>query len=296
MSMTRRSIVTIPTDPSQFGPLQAKPRALLGLAMSGLSAWFAEHLGVSYSQLLTRHRIGFVFTNVHLDFAHPDVRFADADRLTASAHLTASDTAKYLHLEVDITAPPRAVGGRSRQVANYRADLRVVTIFEDVTLVGEPGLLPAWLHERFQPSEVYVPDRAAIARVSTAPSGKPLDAQGTTAITVLRSHCEVADQWSYPELLELMTAARESLFLDDTVPADVARLAVALPIRSTTAVFRRAMFVYDSCRVTTQAYLLEHHDGHDGAVMFSHEVHDSATSELCLTAWEILGPPSLPGG
>jgi hypothetical protein len=284
--VSRLALVTIPTDPSQFGPVQIKPRALLGLAMSGLSAWFDEHLKVSYSHLLTRHRTGFVFTNVHLDYAYPDVRFADAGQLTATAKVTASDSAKYLHLDVDIDALDRT-DGEARRVAAYRADLRSIEICEDMTMAGDPGLLPAWLCERFQPTEIYSPDRAAIARASTAPAGRPLDAQATTTVTLTRSHCEVADQWSYPELMELLTTAREHFFLDDSIPAEIGRLAVAAPIRSMAAVFQRSMYVFDSCRIITRAYVLPEQQD---AVMFGHEVHDPVHPGQCLTAWEILRP------
>lgn len=106
-------------------------------------------------------------------------------------------------------------------------------------MAGEPGLLPAWLYERFRPTEIYSPDRAAIARGRDRAVRQTLDAQATTTVTLTRSHCEVADQWSYPELMELLTTAREHFFLDDSIPAHIGRLAVATPIQSMAAVFQR---------------------------------------------------------
>jgi hypothetical protein len=103
--------------------------------------------------------------------------------------------------------------------------------------------------------------------------------------TLFRSHCDVADQWSFIELFELLTQARENLYVQHNTPTEAVRLAVAAPTRSVFALLRRPMFAFDPCTVTTRAF---HADHRTGAVVFAHTVRRPPAATPCMTAWELL--------
>lgn len=279
--MPRAVTFEVPADPTQFVAAQVRPRALLELSMQAFARWLAAHV-VPYSRLLGEHRIGFVFTTVQLDYALPHLRFTDTDRLEVTGRVAVSDSAKYLRLAVDFQAP--AATAARRPVGSFEANLRVVAVLEDLCLTGVPGILPEHLLARFQPEEVYRPDRAAIAAVATPPAGEPILDEVSYESTLYHSQCEVADQWSFIEVIESLAMARERIFLMDSVAPDLAKLAVRSPVRGVVAVFHRAMFVFDTCRIRTRAISSNGPD----EVVFRHTVHDPAHSADCVTAWETL--------
>lgn len=285
--MPRTITFETPTNPTQFGPDQIRPRVLLGLAITSLGRWFAAHL-VPYSRLLNDYRTGFVFTTVQLDNALPDLRFADADWLAVTSRVTVSNSAKYLQLTVDIHSRLHTQESATRRVASFQADLRVVTIVESQALTGTPGTLPGPLYARFLPEEIYQPDRTAIARAATPPEGKEIFNSNGQETILCRSHCEVADQWSFIEVLELLTTARERLFVQGAVPAAVGHLAVAQPVRNIVGVFHRAMYVFDTCRITTRVVSSP---AEDTSLTFTYSLHDPARPGTCVTAWETVSMP-----
>jgi hypothetical protein len=290
--MPRAITFETPTGPTQFGPEQIRPRVLLGLAMTSLGCWFAAHL-VPHSRLLNDYRTGFVFTTVQLDNALPDLRFADADWLAVTSRVTVSDSAKYLHLTVDIDARLDTQESATRRVASFNADLRAVTVVESEALTATPGTLPGPLYARFLPEEIYQPDRTAIARAATPPEGKEIFNSNGQETILCRSHCEVADQWSFIEVLELLTTARERLFLQSGVPAAVGRLAVAHPVRNIVGVFHRSMYVFDTCRISTRVLTSS---TEDSRLTFTYSLDDPARPGTCVTAWEnVTMPEGNPG-
>jgi hypothetical protein len=284
--MPRAVTFDVPTDPTQFDPLQIRPRVLLGFSVSALARWFAAHVA-SYPALLSEHRTAFAFTVVQLDYALPHLRFTDADWLAVTGRLMVADSAKYVRLTVDFHA--RGGATDPRPVASFQTDLRVVTIVEDHGLTALPGLFPENLLAKFLPDEVYRPDRAAIAATATPPTGEQILGEVSRDSTLCRSQCEVADQWSFIEVIEALTAARERLFLLDTAAPTLAKLAVRLPLRGVTAVFHRAMFVFDTVRIRTRA--IAGPNGSDNLV-FLHTVHDPSHEVDCVTAWETLTEPA----
>lgn len=290
--MVREITFEHPVDPSQFGPEQIRPRALLALAMSGLSRWFATCL-VPYSRLLSEHHTGLVFTHASLRRAAPDLRFRDADWLGVTARVSMSDSAKYLHLAVEFGARRDAGTGGHRPVASFDADLRVVSIEEGHALTALPGMLPDHLLALFEPTEIYEPDRAALTAVSMPPTGAEVLAAGFE-VPLVRSDCEVADQWSFIEVAELATRARERLRHLDTTPetiARIARIAAAGPVARLDAVFDASLYVFDVCSVATRVLVQK-----SGDVVFLHTFTDAAHNRRCATVWELIapGPRSLP--
>lgn len=191
-------------------------------------------------------------------------------------------------MDAAIRAGDQADAPAQQPVGRVRADLRIVSVVEGEALTAVPGALPATLLGAFSSDEIYQPDRAAITRESSPPSGTEIAPPASFEVSLYRTHCEVADQWSFIEVVELLTAARERLYVQDTAPAGVGKLAVGLPVRSIVAVFHHAMFVFDACKITTRAVHAD--DGPGDGVAFVHTVGYPDSAGTCVTAWEILRP------
>lgn len=97
----------------------------------------------------------------------------------------------------------------------------------------------------------------------------------------------MADQWSFIEVIEMLTAARERLFLAEGLPMEAAHLAVAHPTRSLTVIFHRPLYLFDQYEITTR---LMFDAGDRAAPIFRYDIVDSAHGADCVAAWELLEP------
>jgi hypothetical protein len=266
----------VPVEPTLFSPLQLRPRAVLGLAISGLSRWLATHL-VSYPELLGKHRIGMVAAAVRLDYARPHLRFDEADWLTTTATLAVSTTGTWLRLRAELTTS-------TRPAATVFLELRPVDLGDDPDgMSALPGSLPEGLLGGFAVEERFTADPRATVSAAVPPrTGTALGETASYPVHLYRSHCEVADQWSFIEVAELLTRARERLFLNDPRPSDRLRLAVSAPVRSFSALLRRPMYAFDEGTGTVRAF-----DAPDGAV-FVHSLRRSSATKPNVSAWELM--------
>jgi hypothetical protein len=266
----------VPAEPTLFSPLQLRPRAVLGLAISGLSRWLATHL-VSYPELLGKHHIGMVAAAVRLDYAQPQLRFDDADWLTMTATLAASTTGTWLRLHAELATAVRPA-------ATVALDLRPVDLSDDPHgMSALPGSLPAHLLSGFAADQRFTADPRATVRAAVPPqTSTALGETSCYPVHLYRSHCEVADQWSFIEMAELFTRARERLFLGDPRPADRLRLAVSAPVRTFSALLRRPMYAFDEGTGSVGAF-----DAPGGAV-FVHSLRRSSARTPNISAWELV--------
>ncbi|MGW1198634.1 hypothetical protein ACWD4B_22760 [Streptomyces sp. NPDC002536] len=267
-----------PLYPTRFSPLQLRPRALFDLAANGLARWFAEHL-TPFPHLVHKHRTAVVVRTARLDYTTPDLRFADTPWLDVRARLATDGPGEWLVLTMDYEA-----GGRT--AARVRLVLRVLGVAEPGTLSAEPGALPPDLLAGFTAAERLSPHTFREQARTRQPFalGPELLAPREWETTLLRSQCEVADQWSFIEMIELATTARERLF---TTPGPTVLPAVRAPIRSLVAFFRRPMFVFDTCRTVTHT----HHTPQPGRTVFRHDIahaDPSRTAAATLRVWELL--------
>ncbi|UJB43041.1 hypothetical protein [Streptomyces sp. A1-5] len=276
--MTSPIVFREPLYTTQFSPLQLRPRALLDLASNGLARCLAEHL-VPISELVHQHDTAIVVRTVHLDYLAPDLRFADASWLGIRAQMTASETGEWLGVTVDYRAG-------HRPAARARLILRVLTVADPDSLAAQPGRLPDYLLVRF-PTDQRRPhdefrDRARIEQPFE--TGPELLVPQEWETTLTRSHCEVADQWSFFEMVELAATARERLFDIPDLPADARHQAVGAPVRRIIASFQRPMFVFDRCRTLTRAHRTS--TGNDA--VFEHAIHAATGDKPHLRVWELL--------
>jgi len=284
LKLNRTIAFETPTNPLQFDAQQIRPRVVLGLSITALARWFATHL-VPYPRLVHDYRSGFVFTTTRLDSALPVLQFSDAEWLAVAGQATLSDSAKYLHLRSDIAARRQNESHASRHVATFEADMRIVNVVEPHALTALPGTLPESLAAKFKPEEIYHPDRTAIARASTPPEGTEIFHHTGPETTVCRSHCEVADQWSFIEVTELLTTERERLFSSGAAPDHISRMAVANPMRSITSVFQRALYTFDTFQVITRVLT---NPSDETKLVFLYTLTEPSRQETCVTTWEEL--------
>ncbi|MGW0995652.1 hypothetical protein [Streptomyces sp. NPDC002520] len=246
------------------------------MAISGLARWLATHL-VPYPDLLGKHHTGLVAAAVRLDYDRPHLRFHDADWLTATVTLEVSETGTWMRLRTKVTTP-------AGPAATAVLELRPVNLGDErESMSALAGCLPEQLLSAFAVEERFTADPRAATRAAVPPkSGAELSEAAQYPLQLYRSHCEVADQWSFIEMSELFTQARERMFFGHPQPPDRLRLAVSAPVRSFSALLRRPMYSFDECTGTTRAF-----DAPNG-VVFVHALRRSSATGPNISAWELI--------
>lgn len=264
-----------------FSPSQLRPRSLLTMMSGGFARWMATHVA-PFGELIAEHHTAVVVQSLEIDYAYPSLRFEDAVWLSAATRMRTFECAEWLHLTTDFRAGDRLV-------ARGRLMIRVLALAGDESLAARPSVLSARLRRRFADDEVIpAEERRNFAGSAPAMVGEMILPAQEWRTPLLRSHCEVADQWSFVEMAEVATCARERLFTTEMASSPVVREALSSLCRNVRAVFRRPMFVFDECAITTAA-----RPAADGAgVVFIHNVSPVSSSRPHLTVWETLYPGS----
>jgi hypothetical protein len=192
--------------------------------------------------------------------------------------MNASRAGDWLRLHTTFT-------GGDRPAADVHVQLRLVNLTGDEAMSAAAGTLPPDLLARFAADELFQADPRAAVRAAVPPAtGMALTDPTRYEFSLYRSHCEVADQWSFIEMAELLTQARERYFLDHPDPSDQLRLAVSAPVRTFSASLRRPMYAFDHAEGTTAAF-----DAAGGPV-FVHTLSRAQAASPNLKAWEQIDP------
>jgi len=256
-----------------FSPLQLRPRMLLGHVSSGFSRWLAEYV-TPFPSMLDTYGSAVVVASVRIDYATPCPGFSDAPWLTVRCGLRVHPSGKWMYVDIDCTAD-------GRPVAHVFTTMRVLAVADGDSLSASPGVLHPELHKAFTPAETAAAPRPAAPNPGEGTAVLP-PTQWRTFIS--RSHAEVADQWSFIEMIELATQSRDRLFAERLHAPLPPRQVIGTPTRTLHAVFRRPMFVYDPCVVTTSA----HRD--PAALYFHHRIGLPDSARPHLTVWETVDP------
>ncbi|WP_416971120.1 hypothetical protein [Streptomyces sp. 4F14] len=275
MTVPRRISYTEPGTTTMFSPLQPRPRMLLGHVSSGLSRWLAEYV-TPFPSMVDTYGSAVVVSSVRIDYATPCPGFSDAPWLTVRFGLRVHPSGKWINAEIDCAAD-------GRPVASVSATMRVLVVADGDSLSASPGVLHPELRKAFTPAETVATPHPA----NPCPGGATVVLPAREWRTFIsRSHAEVADQWSFIEMIELATQARDRLFAEKLHAPLPPRQVIGTPTRSLYAAFRRPMFVYDPCVVTTSA-----HRGPDASgLYFQHRIGPPDAPRPCLTVWETLDP------
>ncbi|WP_194837602.1 hypothetical protein [Nocardia sp. XZ_19_369] len=279
--MPRQVEFDVALTTTQFSPFQLRPRILLELMSEGFARSMVTHI-VPFRELLIEHRTAVVVQLASIDYRAPDLRFDEAEWLTTRASLRTSPTGDRLCMNIHFHAG-------SREVAQGALILRVVRLADADSFAARPGVLPEEVRARFTDEDVHNQDLRQALQDTAAdmPTGTP-DLLREWRTLLCRSHCEVADQWSFIEMIELATQARERLSDDAAGGSSTRQLVMVAPLRALRALFRRPMFVLDECAIVTSV----HTRGNGAGVTCRHEVGQPGHIGTHLTVWEQLGEPT----
>jgi hypothetical protein len=271
--MGRQISYAEPGVTTMFSPLQLRPRALLGLVLPCFARWLAEYV-TTYPAMVETYRSAVVIASTRIEYAAPHPGFTDVPWLTVRSALSIDPKGEWIQVEVDCSAG-------ERPAAHVSTALRVLAVAGDDSLAARPGVLHPALRKKFTEAETL-----ATPRLPDPHPGHPTAVLPPThwSTFISRSHAEVADQWSFIEMVELATQARERLFVQDLHAPLPPRQVVGIPTRTLHAVFRRPMYVYDQCRVTSCANL----DPETSQLYFHHRIGPPDAARPHLTVWETL--------
>jgi hypothetical protein len=271
--MPREISYTEPVVTTMFSPLQLRPRTLLGLVSPCLARWLAEYV-TTFPAMVDTYRSAVVVASLRIVYAAPHLRFTDASWLTVRSGLRVDRRGEWLQVDIDCAAGDRSV-------AQVGATMRVLTVTDGGSLAASPGVLHPDLRKRFTPAETVTAFPQPDPEPTLAAAVVPPQCWQTF---ISRSHAEVADQWSFVEMVELATQARERLFVEHRHDPLPSRHVVGTPTRTLRAVFLRPMFVYDPCQVTSSAHL----DRDTSTLCFRHQIGHPSSPRPQLTVWETL--------
>ncbi|SDJ70214.1 hypothetical protein [Streptomyces indicus] len=264
-----------PGTTTMFSPLQLRPRFVLGQASSGLARWLGQYV-TPFPAMVAEYGNAVVVTDLRIDDVPGRPGFTEAASVDVRCGLTLDPAGERMRLTVDCAA-----GGRP--LAHAVLSARVLSVAEGAGLSAGPGVLHAALRERFTPAETVPVPRPPDPHPGHGPEVLP-EQEWRTFIS--RSHAEVADQWSYIEMAELATQARERLFTEGLHGELPPHRVIGTPTRTLHAFFRRPMFVYDACVVRTSAHAVPD----TGGLCFRHRIGPPGARRAHLTVCEVLEP------
>ena len=245
--MPRTVSFEVPTDTAQFNFLQLQPKTLLNLSWSGYARWLREY-AVAFPRLIREFGFGAVILEIDIEYLER-LEFFDSDTLKISCGLRVLRGGSRLELVTDFS-------GAGRQAARATIILCPVEIKEQETLTAAPAKLSPALLEHFEADEKdegspkrRVPD--LIKQIED--NGEELG-MTTEEFFIHHHYCEVAEQWSFIEVPNIVESARESLALEHAAQHPAFRDSLTNPIGRINVELYQPYFVYEPGQVVTTAY------------------------------------------
>lgn len=258
--MPRTSTYEIPLDASLFTPNQLQAVAVGRLGFQAGTRWLRDHV-CSHRTLVATHRVGLVLWAWQLDYEQP-LRFTDADEMTVEVRGCLRGP-RWSQLEVEMT-----LSGPSGVAVRTRAASVPLRLTGDEALSGRSAPLPESVVQHFPADERNrIPFRSHVPglRARYEQAGARLGAD-RHAVRVHRHHCEVADQWYWPESLGFVGAAREEFIRRHGTEHVELRRALIDGVRRVDVTWLRAGQLWDLLDVCTTAYRM------DEKLAFVHEI------------------------
>ena len=262
--MIRSINFDIPFETRLFTPFQLQPKSLCEIISTGFSRWTQEHL-FSFPRLINEHRVSVVVAGIQLEYLRP-LTFFDADTLDINFSLTVRAEGKMLVLNAQYKANDELVA---------RSQLRVIPVLiSDETLSALPGKLPPAVYERFTEDERiegrperYVNNLA----LEIEANGRYLHSY-THHFFLHRHICEVADQWSYTDLVSHVAASREMMALEHGQDIPELMHGLSQPLKQVDAELSRPYYAFDNGLVESKAYC------HEGRLALIHHLYSDIGS------------------
>ena len=257
--MPRRCRYQIPLDSSFFTPLQLQPIAVGRIGFNAAARWLKENV-FSHRRLIWEHQIGLVIWSWELEYRAPlDFGAADEAHVDVTGRLRGPGS----QFECEMT-----ISGPDGVSVEMRAVSVPLELTGDAALSGRPRSLPDEILARFDDDEIEpAPRRSGIPRMRA-----DIEREGTALASteetfrVHRHHCEVADQWFWPEALGYAAVGREELVMRHAPTNAAVRGGLQAPVRSVEATCLRTFQFRDLGRVSTTAYDWRDH------LLFVHEL------------------------
>lgn len=248
--MARISTFETATDTSQFTAMQIQPKTLLSLTWNGYARWLREHL-ISFPNLIKDHGFGTAVLGISIDYLEP-MSFFDTDTLSVTVALKVRREASRLQVNIDFF-------GAGKHAAKTSLLLCPLEIGDPETLAASPTRVPEDLLGRFEPDEIdpASPERRVPNLVQEIKDSGNLLTEGEGCFTIHHHLCEVAEQWSFIEVPNIVESIREPLALDRHEEIPGLRQCLSQPLRSFNVELNRPYFVFESGQVKTQAFLVQ---------------------------------------
>jgi hypothetical protein len=271
----RHCTYEIPLDSSLFTPLQLQPIAVGRIGFNAAARWLKENV-CSHRRLIWGHQTGLVVWSWELEYRAP-LDFEAADE--AHVDVTGRVRGRGSQFECEMT-----LSGPAGVSVEMRAVSVPLELAGDAALSGRPRRLPEGVLARFCDDEIErVPRRSGVPSMQA-----DLRREGTAlasteeSFRVHRHHCEVADQWFWPEALGFAAVGREELVVRHAASHEAVRAGLGAPVRRVEATCLRTFQFRDLGRVSTTAYDWR------GRLLFVHELSlaDSAKHDVHAVAIE----------
>ena len=178
--------------------------------------------------------------------------FFDTDTLSVTVSLKVRREASRLQVNAGFF-------GAGRHAAQASLLLCPLEIGDQETLAASPARVPENLLAGFETDEIdpSSPERRVPKLAQKIKDlGKPLT-EGEGSFTIHHHLCEVAEQWSFIEVPNIVEAIRETLALDRHEDIPDLRRCLSQPLRSFNVELNRPYFVFESGQVRSEAFLVE---------------------------------------
>lgn len=260
---------------STFSAVQMQPGVVASLSWSALARWLRTYL-VSFPTLIKEEATGLVVMAFHLDY-RDQVSFFDCDAFRVRGALRIMRRGERGQLDL------RFFSDRL-ELAVARLILRPVAILDPISLGAEPAPLPESLLVKFEDDELQSasPVRLVPSRLTTVETTGTLLAESRQPFRMHRHLTEVADQWSWTEVPNLVESARENLALDDRCEHKrMLRSCLSRRLARFDVEFSRPYFSFDCGEIVSRAYNVAGH------LAFIHKFTSNQGLHLHATAVEV---------
>jgi acyl-CoA thioesterase FadM len=247
MAMARLENFEVPYDSGQFTWLQLQPKSILSLCWSGYARWLRANL-VSFPRLIREEGYGAVILDIDIRYLEP-LTFFDGDTLEVSIGLKARRRGSRLQLDANFH-------GDGRHAATATIILCPVRIEDQETLTASPAPLSSRLMALFEQDEIddSSPKRQIPDLVEAIEREGELLGERSGDFHIHHHYCEVAEQWSFIEVPNIVESLREPLALEQAPTQPLFRQCLNNPLKRINVELYQPYFVYDSGAVATSAY------------------------------------------
>jgi acyl-CoA thioesterase FadM len=248
--MPRAIEFEVPVDTSTFSAVQLQPGVAAALTWNALARWLRAHL-VSFPKLIRDESTGFVVMGFHLQYVDP-VSFFDCEAFRVRAALRVMRRAERCQLDLKFFMPDKVL-------ATARLILCPVAIDDPVALGAEPAPLSERLIGLIPEGDLESasPERLVPGRLGAVETTGTLIGEGTKDFTIHRHGTEVAEQWAWTHLPNIIEGAREDLALGDrSAQRHLLRRCLRAPLARFDAEYSRPFFSFEKGTVVTRAFAL----------------------------------------